>query len=147
MFYWSILIGAFMVVFTIAFHAFGVALWTKIMLRWEIRYLRKASPWVLFHALVRTADVLLFLHFIEVVLWAVLYVALPGKAGLANFPEAVYFSLITYTTLGYGDITLAQEWNLLGGMEAMVGITLFGLTTAFLFAVIQRGWKLPHDSP
>jgi hypothetical protein len=44
--------------------------------------------------------------------------------------------------LGYGDITLSAEWNLLSGMEAMVGITVFGLTTALLFAVIQQIWKV-----
>jgi hypothetical protein len=147
MFYWSLLIGACMVVVTIAIHALGVALWTKIMMRWDTRNLHKASTWGLFHALIRTADVLLFLHFIEAVLWAVLYVSLPGKAGLGNFHEAVYFSLITFTTLGYGDVTLAKEWNLLGGIEAMAGITVIGLTTAFLFAVIQRAWKMTHHTP
>ena len=52
--------------------------------------------------------------------------------------------MVTFTTLGYGDITLAREWQLLTGVEGMVGITVFGLTTAMLFAVIQKSWKVSH---
>ena len=55
--------------------------------------------------------------------------------------------MITFTTLGYGDITLAQEWQLLTGVEGMVGIVVFGLTTALLFAVIQKSWKVRYKHP
>ena len=55
--------------------------------------------------------------------------------------------MITFTTLGYGDITLAQEWHLLTGVEGMVGIVVFGLTTALLFAVIQKSWKVRYKHP
>jgi len=51
---------------------------------------------------------------------------------------AIGIFMITFTTLGYGDVTLNSDWDFLSGMEAMVGITVFGLTTAILFAVIQN---------
>ena len=55
------------------------------------------------------------------------------------YERAVYFSIVTFTTLGYGDITLPyEEWRILSGVEALNGILLFGWTTAFLFAVVQR---------
>jgi hypothetical protein len=46
--------------------------------------------------------------------------------------------------LGYGGITLDPEWRVLSGLEAMNGILLFGWSTALLFAVVQRSWKLSH---
>jgi len=50
--------------------------------------------------------------------------------------------VVTFTTLGYGDITLPeQEWRMLSGIEALNGILLVGWTTAFLFAVVQRSWS------
>ncbi len=83
---------------------------------------------------------LLFLHMVEVIFWAAAYYALPGHAGLSSFSESIYFSIVTFTTLGYGDITLSTQWDALAGMEAMVGIVVFGLTTALIFAIVQRIW-------
>lgn len=51
---------------------------------------------------------------------------------------------VTFTTLGYGDIVLGPEWRLLSGIEAINGIVLFGWSTAFLFAIVQRSWKEVH---
>ena len=80
---------------------------------------------------------------VEVVLWATTYRLLPGNH-LDSFEKATYFSMVTFTTLGYGDITLADhQWRLLSGIEALNGILLVGWTTAFLFLVVQRSWQKP----
>jgi len=71
---------------------------------------------------------------------------LPSQVGLSSCKEALYFSLVSFTTLGYGDVTLGPRWELLGPMEAMAGITVIGLTTALLFAVIQRSWQIGHGT-
>jgi voltage-gated potassium channel Kch len=93
-------------------------------------------------AIISTAVTLLMLHVIEVVVWAVAYRALPSISTLDTFEKAMYFSVVTFTTLGYGDITLPQEeWRMLSGIEALNGILLVGWTTAFLFAVVQRTWS------
>lgn len=52
--------------------------------------------------------------------------------------EALYFSTVTLTTLGYGDITLDEQWRLFASLEAANGIILFGWSTALIFAVVQR---------
>jgi Ion channel len=50
--------------------------------------------------------------------------------------------VVTYTTLGYGDIVLKPRWQLLSSLEAVNGIILFGVSTAFVFAVMRRLFEL-----
>jgi hypothetical protein len=78
---------------------------------------------------------------LQVTLWAAVYRWVLPAGGLETFEQALYFSLVTFTTLGYGDITLGPEWRLLSGIEALNGILLVGWTTALLFAVVQRTWR------
>lgn len=72
---------------------------------------------------------------LESALWAGLYV---WVGALPAFEEALYFSLVTFTTLGYGDVTLHEEWRMLGAFQAANGILMFGWTTALIVAVAQR---------
>lgn len=73
---------------------------------------------------------------VESVLWAVPYMI---KGMILNFSDAVYFSMVTYTTLGYGDIVVADGvWRLLASFEAAVGIIMFGWTTAIVMSVIRH---------
>ena len=60
---------------------------------------------------------------------------------LADFEAAVYFSFVTFTTLGYGDITLSEGYRLLSGIQALNGILLVGWSTALMFAVVQKIWQ------
>ena len=53
------------------------------------------------------------------------------------FEPSVYFALVAFTTLGFGDILLPQEWRLLGGMAAANGLLMFGLLTAILVEIIR----------
>jgi voltage-gated potassium channel len=78
---------------------------------------------------------------VEIVIWAGAYLALVPVSELASFEEAVYFSFVTFTTLGYGDITLSEGFRLLSGIEALNGIILVGWTTAMIFSVVQHIWQ------
>lgn len=70
-----------------------------------------------------------------VALWAGLFMAL----GLLDTLEgAFYFSLVAFTTLGFGDVLLPQEWRLLSGFAAADGFLLFGLFTAYLAETMRR---------
>lgn len=82
-----------------------------------------------------TAVVLLMLLSITICtwLWAGIFIWLDV---FTEIEPAVYFSLVTMTTLGYGDITLDQQWRVLSGLTAVNGLLLFGLTTAFLVEFI-----------
>lgn len=75
------------------------------------------------------------IHTIEIWLWASIYLYL-GE--FTELKTALYFSAVTSTTLGYGDITLSEQWQLLGTFEAMGGLILFGVSTAFLLALFNR---------
>jgi len=144
--YLILLIGILMMALTVAIHAIGSTMWLGYVVTWHDKWTKISGPRSLFRVVIWTAVVLLLLHFIEVVLWALFYFMLPDNAGLNNWPEAVYFSVVTFTTLGYGDVTLSPAWRQLSGMEAMVGIVVFGLTTAILFTVIQRVWRVGHTA-
>jgi Ion channel len=76
-------------------------------------------------------------HLVEIVLWAAAY-RMAGE--LQSFEEAVYFSAVTFATIGYGDVTLSDEWRLASAVEGVNGILLFGWTTAFLFKTSEFLW-------
>ena len=138
-----LLVSVLLVAATVAIHGICAHYWIRFLMR---RFTgpdgnfkaHKALP-----AVTWTAVVLLMLHLVEVVLWALAYLLiLPGDQ-LSTFEEATYFSVVTFTTLGYGDITLVEhEWRLLSGIEALNGILLVGWTTALLFLVVQRSWAV-----
>jgi hypothetical protein len=74
-------------------------------------------------------------HLTQVALWAVVLLII-GE--MATFEEAFYLSAENYTALGYGDIALSERWRLLGPLEAVNGLLLFGLSTGVMFAVLSH---------
>jgi len=71
---------------------------------------------------------------VSVWLWAV---ALYVLGIFVAFEASVYFALVAFTTLGFGDILLPVEWRLLGGMAAANGLLMFGLLTAILVEILR----------
>lgn len=80
----------------------------------------------------------LFMLMSAVMIWAVAFRVLDL---FQTFEAAVYFSLVAFTTLGFGDVLLAQDWRLLSGLSAANGLLLFGLMTAVLVETL-RGTRL-----
>ena len=78
---------------------------------------------------------------IEVWLWGVLYLYDLAITELPDPQSAFYFSMVTYTTLGYGDIVLTGEWRTLSAVQAGNGVIIFGWTTALIFYFIQQIYK------
>ena len=79
-------------------------------------------------------------HTVQVWIWAVSFIAL---SALQNFSDALYFSLVTYTTVGYGDVIVGPDYRLFAAMAAVTGLLNFGLSTAFLVGLFGR--LLPDD--
>ena len=67
--------------------------------------------------------------------WAAVYLAV---GAIHDLETALYFSTVTFTTLGYGDVTLDAGWRLLASFQAATGTIMFGWTTAIVMAVIRR---------
>lgn len=144
----AILLGVGLAAVTVVIHATGTTWWIA---RLSARPLRSEDSGDvpasrLLRVLILTAIVVLLLHIVEVIVWALVYHWLPETPALTTFDDAVYFSMVTFTTLGYGDIVLSGGPRLLAGIEAMVGILHFGWSTALMFSVVQQLLRL-HAGP
>lgn len=82
-----------------------------------------------------------FAHLLQVAIWAAVIIYF--DAGL-DWREGIYFALVTYTTLGYGDIVLDEGVRTLAAMAAVTGVLNFGLSTAILAGLVNR--LLPPNS-
>lgn len=66
--------------------------------------------------------------------WAILYLALDV---FDELEPALYFAIVSFTTVGYGDVVIGEHWRLLAGMTATNGLLIFGLFTAFLVEILN----------
>jgi Ca2+/Na+ antiporter len=114
-------------------HAMGMT----TLLRWvnHVVARMRARFWFSAWMLVRTAGYIILLHLVEITIWAFFYA---WGHGMPDLPSALYFSAVTYTTTGYGDLVLPNDWRLVGGVEALTGILMCGWSAAFFFAVVSR---------
>jgi hypothetical protein len=83
------------------------------------------------------------LHGIEGAVWVLAYV---GLGALPDFRTAMLYSLGAITSYGHAAIFLKPNWQMMGALEALNGMILFGLTTAFLFGLIRTVWPLGSTS-
>lgn len=139
--------GMSLIVASAVLHAFGlmmIALGTQKALDVASR-VRALGPHQRFAgAIAATSLALVLLHGLEAAVWAGTLVWLDA---CPNFKSAMYFSLQMATTLGTDLVQLADHWKLMGPLEGINGMLMFGLSTAFLFAVMQRAWPFPVDHP
>jgi ion channel len=91
--------------------------------------------WPVTRRLVRVAWWLVLLHLAEIAVWALFYW---WQRCLPDAESSIYFSAVTYTTVGYGDLVLPKEWRLVGSVEGLTGILMCGLSTGFFFAVVSK---------
>jgi hypothetical protein len=78
---------------------------------------------------------LLVLHFVEMAVWAAAY-SIFGV--FPDFETSLYYSFMSYTTVGYGDVLSETSWRLLGPIEAAVGVLMLGWSTSIIVAAVQR---------
>ena len=84
--------------------------------------------------LISVFAVMIVLHVVEAAIWAVVY---QWQDLFKDFETSLYFSLKSYSTVGYGDVVLPPNWRLLGTIEGISGVLLCGLSAAFLFAIVS----------
>jgi len=95
----------------------------------------KRSYWRDVWVLIRVSWGLILLHIVEIGIWGGFY---HWKGILPDLNTALYFSSITYTTVGYGDVVLSPAWRNFSSAEALVGILMAGLSTSFFFMFLNR---------
>jgi hypothetical protein len=78
---------------------------------------------------------LILIHLVEISVWGLFYF---WQGCMPDAESAVYFSGVTYTGAGYGDIVLPKPWRLLGPLETLTGVLMCGLSTGLFFAVVSR---------
>ncbi|MDH7504421.1 MAG: ion channel [Verrucomicrobiota bacterium] len=83
--------------------------------------------------------VIVGLHLTEICVWAGFYL---WQKCFPDFETSVYFSTLTYSTLGYGDVLLPRQWRLTGSVESIIVVLLMGWSAAFSFSVLSRFFDL-----
>jgi hypothetical protein len=84
------------------------------------------------------------IHALEAAAWGLAYVTI---GALPNLKTATEFSLSAMTAFGGTDIDVPPPWRMVAAIESLNGLILFGLTTAFLFGVIEREWRSLEEPP
>ena len=127
----KLLVAGCLMALCVVIHAVGLTL-ALGALRGRRLVKRARAPILLFITL---AGSIVLLHMLEITVWALFYV---WRQALPDLQSSLYFSAVTYTTTGYGDIVLPRGWQLLGAVEALTGILMSGLSTGFFFAIVSR---------
>ena len=118
--------------FCVVIHATGITVALRVV---RGHADRRPRTWRWVWLFIKIAGWIVLLHLVEITAWAIVYVLDEAMPDLAS---ALYFSAVTYTTTGYGDLVLSKEWRLVGAIEALTGILMCGWSTGFFFAVVSR---------
>jgi hypothetical protein len=127
----KLLIAWCLMALCVAIHAAGVT----TVLRWWDRATPPPGFWSWTRLLVGVVGWMILLHLAEISAWALVFAR---AEVMPDLPSAFYFSAVTYTTTGYGDLTLPESWRIVGGIEALTGILMCGLSTGLFVGVVSR---------
>src|SRR5213592_2884963 len=129
----KILMAACLVAITVTIHAAGLGMVLTHVSRFKIHLERRFWPITLL--LIRVAWLLIVIHLFEIAVWGLFFW---WQNCLPDASSSFYFSGVTYTTVGYGDLVLPKEWQLFGPVEGLTGILMCGLSTAFFFVILSK---------
>jgi voltage-gated potassium channel len=130
----EIAIAAAIVSVCLVIHVAGILLMAEWLLRRREDLERTASSRRFALLIVTLFAGIMFLHLIQTSLWAAFYYA---QNLFSDFETSLYFSMVSFTSIGYGDVLLPRKWRLLGVIEGFSGVLLCGVSTAFIFAAIN----------
>jgi hypothetical protein len=129
-----------LIVVTVAIHATGVVMMALVGLRIKVRVETRRHVIPIIIGVIAGAGLLLaVLHGIEAAIWAAAYLWL----GALDSPiDAIFYSLDAMVTSGASGLVLQRHWGMMGALQAADGMLLFGISTAYMFAVMQAYWPM-----
>jgi len=136
--------GLSLIVLTIAIHAAAVVMMAFVGVRIRVQLeTRRINFWNLIAIMICFISaiglLLALLHGIECGIWAAAYLWL----GALELPaDALLFSLDSMSTRGASGLMLHRPWQIMGALEAVDGMLLFGVSAAYIFAVMQVYWSM-----
>ncbi len=131
-------VATMMVLLTVAIHAMGLLGLSRLLRRESQEELEEHISPLSLRGLLSTLGLVLglfTLHGLEIWLYGLLFLAL---GALPDLETSVYFSTITYGTVGYDDHGIAHGWRLVAAIEGINGVLLLGWTTAFFVSLVVR---------
>ena len=135
--------GLPLIVLTVVMHVFGLGQIGQTVFRVFQGRRESRHPTFVFVVVVGATTLLATsMHAMEAGIWAIAYRLLDA---IPDNKSAMLYSLNAITSYGHANIDLDSHWQLMGAMEALDGWLLFGLTTAFLFAAIEKVWQATNS--
>ena len=131
----QILVAFILVSINVSIHATGMVELFNWLTRKQPKIEKKFGAVDNIFLFIKIFAIILSLHLAQICVWAGYYKMWDI---LADFETALYFSIVTYTTIGYGDVLLPVGWRLLGAIEGVTGVLTFGWSTGVIFAVASR---------
>jgi hypothetical protein len=129
----KILMAGGLVVVTVAIHAVGFSALLRAMMRAHVLTTSGSRPFT--PLLIGLTCWLILIHLVEISVWGLSYF---WQGCLPDAESSLYFSGVTYTSVGYGDLVLPKPWRMLAPLEALTGILMCGLSTGLFFAVVSQ---------
>ncbi len=138
----NLIIGCLTMSVCLAVQCFVLSLLLNVLIRLERKQIIKTGLIRTSLLLIAVMLIMLAGNIIQMTLWAGLFFVL-GE--FRNFSTAFYHSVVNFSTLGYGDLVMSEKRRLLGALESVNGVLMFGLSTGFLYTVLnsilQREWN------
>jgi hypothetical protein len=131
----ALLVGIGTLVVSLLFYGVATAIIVQMVVRMFQHGYAGRTIWKHIAVMTTVSLVTALVHLLQIALWA-LAIQMCGEA--TTFEKAFYYSGENYTALGYGDFAFSERWRLLGPLEAINGLLLFGLSTAVMFAVMSH---------
>jgi len=137
--FWELVVAFSIVAVCLVLHVASICVmgdWLVVQRARRAQTLRAMGYVIL---LIATFSAIIVLHLIETAIWATFYYS---RGLFPDFETSLYFSITSYTTIGFGDVVMPRAWRMLGGIEGISGVLLCGLSTAFVFAIVNALFQM-----
>ena len=136
-----ILIAGVLVAVTVFVHVAGLTVLLMALRRWRATTLTRF--WPISRLLIVMAWWLILCHLVEISIWGFFYL---WSECLPDAEAALYFSGVTYTSIGYDDLVLAKPWRVLAPIEGLTGVLMCGLSASIFFAFVYNLYQLRYGN-